>query len=213
MADTDILTLAEGRAAVNLPDASEPNDLDIEVQGMITGITGRIDALCGPVVQRTVEDEAHDGGRDRVLLRKQHVAELTDVVEWSFGSATTHAVLTLANTGSGCRLYHGNQDVYAWVLRLSGARSLAFAGGVGNVLVSYTAGRFATTAEVDERFKQTAAAVLRRLWKREQSTWSQSPDFFAEVDNPAPAVGFFKAVDPMVCELLGDQLLPPVGMY
>jgi hypothetical protein len=208
----DLLTLAEGRSAINLPDPEQPNPLDDELQLFITGLSGRVDTLCGPVVQRAVTGEEHDGGRERILLRKQHVTAVTSAVEWQNGVSTALTVQTNASPAGTCRLYRGDQTIYAWLLRMSGTSKIKFADGLGNVVVGYTAGRYTATATVDTTFKLAATAVLRRLWKREQSSWAQAPDFFPDTDNPAPSLAFFKAVDPMICELLAGEMLPPVGI-
>jgi hypothetical protein len=82
------------------------------------------------------------------------------------------------------------------------------------VLVTYEAGRYADTASVDARFKTAALAILRRFWARETPSWVRGTGGFADlVSNPAvePGTpGFFRAVQPVVNELLADQLLGPV---
>jgi hypothetical protein len=211
MATRDLLTLVEARSAVNLPVGSTTHDVDLQL--FITGISGRVDKLCGPVVQRAVTGERHNGGRSKVLLNLQHVASVTSVVEWV---GTTQTALT-AETDStkpanGFLLDSGEGGIYAWVWRRSGNGDATFPAGRRNVVVAYTAGRYAATASVDETFKLAAGSVLRRIWKREQSSWAQTPGFFEDTENPTAGLGFYKAVDPMVKELLCDELLPPVGL-
>lgn len=211
MADHDVLTLDEAGRAVNLPSGSTSQDGDLQLY--VSGISGRIDALCGPVVQRTIAGERHNGGCSKILLAKQHVASVTSVVEWS---GTTQTALTeetdAAKPANGFLLDTGDGDIYAWVYRRAGNTDARFPTGRRNVAVVYVAGRYADTETVGETFKLAAASVLRRIWKREGSSWSHTPDFFDDTENPRPSLGFFKAVDPMVCELLADQLLPPVGL-
>lgn len=213
MATRDLLTLEEGRRAVNLPDPTSVNAQDTTLQLFITGLSGRVDKLCGPVVQRMVTGERHNGGRSTVLLALQHVSAVTSVVEWA-GTTSTALTEETDNTKptNGFMLDPGEGDIYAWVRRRSGNGDATFPTGRRNVVVGYTAGRYASTATVDETFKLAATAVLRRLYKREQSSWAQSPSYFEDTDNPAASVGFYKAVDPMIKELLCDELLPPVGM-
>lgn len=209
MADVlDLLTIAEARSAVNLPTGDTSHDTELEL--FVTGISGRIDELCGPVVQRTVSGERHDGGGRRVLLDRQHVESVSSVSEWSGTTETVLTEETDASKPSQGFLLDG--DIYAWVYRRSGDADARFPTGRRNVVVTYTAGRYADTASVGSTFKLAAASVLRRMWKREQSSWAQSPDFFPDTENPTAGLGFFKAVDPMVKELLAGELLPPVGM-
>lgn len=213
MATRDLLTLAEGRSAVNLPNPGAENALDGDLQLYITGISGRVDKLCGPVVQRAVAGERHNGGRSgcgKVLLKLQHVAAVTSVAEWAGTTQTTLTEETDSVKPANGFLLDG--DIYAWVYRRSGNADAQFPPGRRNVVVGYTAGRYTATASVDETFKLAAGSVLRRIWKREQSSWAQSTDFFDDTENPRPSLGFFKAVDPMIKELLADELLPPVGL-
>jgi hypothetical protein len=213
VAARDLLSLEEARRAVNLPSPASENTQDTTLQLFVTGLSGRVDKLCGPVVQREVTGERHNGGRSKVLLALQHVSVVTSVVEWAGTSSTT---LTEETDGTkpaaGFLLDPGEGDIYAWVRRRSGNGDATFPTGRRNVVVGYTAGRYADTASVDETFKLAATAVLRRLYKRESSSWSQSPSYFEDTDAPAAMVGFYKAVDPMIKELLCDELLPPVGL-
>lgn len=214
MAAHDVLTLDEAGAAVNLPSGSTAQDPRLQLY--VSGISGRVDKLCGPVVQRTITGERHNGGNrgcSKILLRTQHVDSVTSLTEWA---GTVQTALT-AETDSvkpvnGFLLDTGEGDIYAWVIRRSGNGDASFPAGRRNIAVTYVAGRYADTASVGETFKLAVGSVLRRIWKRESSSWAQSPDFFADTENPTPGLGFYKAVDPMVCELLGDELLPPVGI-
>ena len=74
------------------------------------------------------------------------------------------------------------------------------------VEVTYVAGRAASTAAVDARFKTCAGSILRRLWKRESGTWAQSASFFETDDAQIGDIGFFKVAKPIINELLWDQL-------
>jgi hypothetical protein len=213
VATRDLLTLEEARRAVNLPSPATVNAQDTTLQLFVTGLSGRVDKLCGPVVQRTVTGERHNGGQSKVLLTLQHVATVTSVVEWAGTSSTTLTEETdSTKPATGFLLDPGEGGIYAWVRRRSGNADAAFPVGRRNVVTTYSAGRYASTATVDETFKLAATAVLRRLYKREQSSWAQSPSYFEDTDNPTASVGFYKAVDPMIKELLCDELLPPVGL-
>lgn len=202
MADSDLLTLAEARDAVNLTG----NDHDTELAVYVTAVSQRIDSLCGPVVNRTVTDELHDGGRARIFPRYTPVSSVTSITEYvsTTGTALT-AETNATKPASGYLLDHTGTLSYIW--RRSGGADRAFADGRRNVSITYVAGRYASTATVEERFKTAAAGVLRRIWKREQSAWAQAANFFPDTENPAPSLRFFKAVDPIIAELLSDQLL------
>lgn len=205
---TDLLSLAEGRTAVNL--GSSTNQ-DTELAQFISGISGRIDALCGPVVGRTITDEAHDGGKARIWFDFTPVLSVSTVTEYRQTEATSLTAETNASKPTDSYLLD-RKGLYYYAWRRNTGVDSTYPAGRRNIVTTYTAGRYADTASVDEQFKLAAASVLRRIWHRESSIWAQSPDWSQALDNPGPSVGFFKAVDPMIKELLADQLLPPVGL-
>lgn len=209
MAATDLLSLVEARSAVNLPAGNTNHDIDLGLY--VSGVSGRVDALCGPVVTRAVAGELHNGGRQRVMLLEHYVTSVTSVTEYVVTAPVTLTEETnLVKPSMGFLVERVGP--YTWLRRRTAGSTTCFSAGYQNVDVSYVSGRFVDTASVDARFKLAAAAVLRRIWKREQSSWAQTPDFFPDTENPRPSLTFFKAVDPMITELLADQLLPPVGL-
>lgn len=204
MADTlDILTLTEGKAAINM-EASN-TDHDDEIARQITAVSRMIDAACGPVVQRTITAEIHDGGVSALYLQSPVVSvsliryasggsvETLDAV--AFGASTSGYSIDLTS-GRLLRRFGGSQGTW----------------GTGSQIeATYVAGRYADTASVDARFKECAAAVLRRLWKREAGTWAQSSSFFEQLgDGDAPiGTGFFRVAKPIIDEMLWDELVLP----
>lgn len=211
VATTDLLTMPEARRAVNLPDPESGNSMDIELQLFVSGISDRIDELCGPVVQRTISSELHDGGVAKILLNKQWVSSVTTATEYVSTTGTTLTAESNSSKPSSAYLLE-SVGPYSWLRRRSSGGDTLYASGRGNIDVTYVAGRVASTAAVTEQFKLAASAVLRRLWKREGSSWSQQPSFFPDTENPTPTLQFYRAVDPMVKELLCGQILPPVGI-
>lgn len=206
MAAADLLSLAEARSAVNLPTGAGAHDTDLQL--FLTGLSRRIDQLCGSVVIRTVTAERHDGGSHRIWLEKSPASSITSVSEWL---DTTETVLT-SETDSvkpADAYLLGNTGPLSFIRRRNTGTDARFATGRENVVITYPSGRYADTASVDELFKLAAASILRRIWKREQSSWAQEPDFFPDTENPRPGLQFFKAVDPMIMEFLADELLPP----
>lgn len=207
MAATDILTIDEARTAVNLGGQSSQ---DAQLGMFVSGITGRIDDLCGPVVIRTVTDEAHDGGDRRIWLDESPVDSVTTVVEWlSTTSNNLTAETNSSKPASGFLLDHAGNAAY--LIRRSSGSDTRFPAGRRNVVVTYEAGRFASTSAVDGKFKLAVASILRRVYKRESAVWSHSPGAFSELDadTPTPSGMFFRALDPMVKEFLGDEVRPP----
>lgn len=200
MADPlDILTEDEAlRAAFGTGAAAH---LD-QVHRMNTAVSRRIDALVGPVVQREVT-EYHDGGTDALWPRLWPVASVTSVTEWDGTTATALTADTWGAPGATAGyLLDGGR-----IVRQSGGHTSRFLTGARAVRLVYIAGRFESTGEVDARFKETAAEVLRRLWNREAGAWARAGDPFQ--DDLGGTSRFFKAIDHVVAELLGDELLPP----
>lgn len=209
MADTlDIITLTEAKTAINV----SGTNYDTELALFITGLSRRIDEICGPVVVRTVTNEYHDGGKPRIWLRETPVDSVTTVVEWLSSSSTS---LSAESPGtypaSGYLLDNVDTRYFLW--RRSSNSDSTFADGRRNIVVTYEAGRYANTAAVDAKFKLAAASIMRRLWKRESSAWSQNAtSYFPEDDTMVGNMRFYKAVDPMIRELLADEMLSPVGL-
>lgn len=205
MADTlDILSFEEARRAINSQQVS-PDDLAL----MLTAVSRVIDSVCGPVVVRTVTAELHDGGTCAVYLRRRPVTSVTLVREaQNPGSIETLAAVAWGAATDGYFAPPSVDDptLKSGVIRrkLAGFDS-EFWPGSDVVEVTYVAGRYATTDAVDERFKAACSAVLRRLWKREAGAWAQTPTFL-EATDANPSSGFYRAVMPIVVELLGDEV-------
>ena len=205
MADTlDVITLAEGRRAINLADSV--TTLDTELAMLITGVSRRIDQRCGPVVARAMT-ERHNGGCTTIQLRNTPVSSITSVTEWDTAGTSTALTAETDSTkpASGYLLANDNGH-YATITRRAGGASTLFTSGKRNVIVVASVGRAANTAAVDALFKLAAANVLRRLWQREAPIWAQTPDFGADVAD----VGFFRVIDPMINEWLGGELVSNV---
>lgn len=202
MADTlDILTDDEARDAVHLSQATP--QLETKLALFVTGISRRIDELCGPVVQRTVV-ERHSGSHGHVVLRVTPVASITTVVEWdAAGTSTTLTAETDASKPADGYLLDSDYSHFARLLRRSGGSGATFAYGDNNVVVTYTAGRYEDSDSVDPMFKLAAMEILASQWQQAASSWSRSPDLGDEFGQPG-----FISVDAMVRSRLPNETLP-----
>lgn len=205
MADTlDLITLNEGKAAINLPTSN--TSYDTELAMFITAISRRVDSLIGPVVNRTITAERHNGGGWFVDLRKTPVSSVTTVVEWDEAGTSTSLSAEDDDTkpASGFLLVNSLHR-QGRIVRRSAGTTAAFLCGTGNVVVTYVAGRAAATANVDALYKMGAGNILRRVWQRESAGWQRTDDFGEAVTE----VGFYRAIDPMVREWFSDDMPAP----
>lgn len=179
MAQTlDVLTLAEGKAAAKLS-GTVVYDATL-LPAWITGISLRLDKLVGPIVQRTVTAEKHSGGRKRIFLHHHPITSISSVVEYSGTVGLTLAEETNATKPDGYIVedYSANPTYLSNIVRRRiGGWDAVFAAGRRNVETSYVAGRFATTAAVDERFKRAASLTLINLWRSHQESTGQVGEF------------------------------------
>lgn len=199
---TDILSLEEARDALN----TTASNLDPKIAVAVSAISQRIDALVGPVVIRTVTNEVHDGGKILLRLRQGPVSTVTTVTEYESGAANALTAETVSSLAPNAFLFDDRDPRNPVIFRRESGGDSVFASGRRNVLVTYEAGRFATTAAVEQKYKEAARAALRRLWKREQAAWARSPAF--EGDQGVPS-GFFRAIDPAIAEFLPDEMKLP----
>lgn len=201
MADTlDIVTLAEAYEAINNPSGTGH---DTELARWITGVSRRIDELCGPVVIRTTTNEGHNGGGSFFHLRQTPVDSVTSVIEYRHETATTLTAETNTNRPADAYLTD-LRGHYARITRRSGGADAPFPFGRLNVVATYEAGRAADTASVDPQFKLAAGSILRRLWQREAGAWARGGDPFMNAGSGS--AGFFNAFDQIIKELLKDEL-------
>jgi|SRR5688572_25747267 len=201
MADTlDLLTLAEGKTAVNIPTAN--TDHDTELAQHITAVSRIIDAECGPVVNRTVTAEIHGGGP--LYVNHQPLVSVSLVREASGSTITTHSAVAFGAVTDG---YHIDPAGTGRIYRTSGGYRYDWDWG-NQIEITYVAGRAANTAAVDPRFKAAAASILRRLWKRESGTWAQSPSFFEGEIGEVTDIGFYRVAKPIIDDMLRDQKRP-----
>lgn len=204
MADTlDVLTFAEAKAAINRSDTT-----NTELDMMVTAVSRRLDDACGAIVTRTLTDELHDGGGRLVRLTWRPITALTSCSEYnSAGTATTLTEEDYDTKPANAFTYDARSGL---LYRRSSGRADRFEEGFKNVRVTYNAGRAATTAAVDAKFKQAAAIILGHMWRGEQGGGSV---VFGPGGEPVelPGVpGFF--VPRAAVELLADELLggPPL---
>lgn len=215
MADVlDVISLPETKVAINMDATNTTHDAELATH--ITAVSRIMDRMFGPVVVRTVTAEFHAGGCEDIYLERHPVTSVTTVREVrTAGAITVVAAIGFGSAGDGYFPAKWRLDPALLSGRLSrrlGGVPYYWPTGDQTVEVTYQAGRYATTATVDDRFVTAAGAVMRRLWKRESGIWSQSATVFedASLDDEANS-GFFRVVKPILTELLNDELVVTPG--
>jgi len=169
MADTnDVITLAEAKSRLGIPTADTNHD--VSIASVVSGVSGQLDRLVGPVVTRTVTSEAHDGGRKLVGLAYRPVDSVTTVTEYD-GVTSTSLTEQTAGTAPSDGF---SVDAGGVIRRLSTGSDDTFPAGRNNVVVTYEAGRYADTASVTSKFKEACLLMLRNVWTSELASGSQT---------------------------------------
>lgn len=209
MADLDVITLTEGRAALLKENASNVDDA--KLAGWITAVSKRLDRLVGPVVRRTITGEKHNGGHPEVFLRYHPNTSITSVTEYSGTTATVLTAETNASQPLDAYLvddYEADPTLLGNCLRRrSGGVDGTFPAGRKNVLVTYVPGRFADTGTVDADFKRAADLMLINLWRSQQDSVAQ----VGEYDVPQNIFPTF-AVPRAVREMFDGQIQDPLPL-
>lgn len=197
MATLDVLTLDEAREAIQAKDGT----YDTRLQSLLTALSARFDAICGPIVNRTVT-ERHDGGKCTLLPRQQPIASITSLTEYA---QTTSHVLTAEAIGTIVA------DTYLWnsdegvIYRRQAGYDWQFWPGRRNVSLVMVCGRAADTDSVPARFKEAAAITLAHIWAAERGSGTQT---FGAAEGTSPFGPSF-AIPKRALELIYDEQATP----
>lgn len=114
---------------------------DARLQTFIDGLTAALEYVAGPVIQRTITGEVHDGGADHIMLRVTPVVSVDAV----------HEYIGLADYSLSPEPLGSTVDMWGYSLddpgkglvvrRSSAGIPMPFLGGPRMVKVDYTAGR------------------------------------------------------------------------
>jgi hypothetical protein len=204
--DLDVLTIDDARELINFGNTQVGSDPIVE--RFITFVSRKLDGLCGAIVQRPVIKTVSGGCR--AIFLADPVATMTSIVEWSGTTPTTLTAEALGVAATGANYYLDKSCPQAPILyrRSAGSDSL-WACGRGNIVLTYVAGRFATTEDVDDRFRTAAMLALKHLWDSSAAWWQRQAGFGevgqANVGSPIPGWLIPKAA----LEGISDELLPP----
>lgn len=192
----DVVSLAEAKRMLSVG-AVDTKDND-HLERLVTVVSRRLDKLVGPIVQRTVTAEQHDGCSGAVWTYLAPCEVITTVVEDG---------VTLSASDYHAEVYEPDPSLYRGeIVRLSGGWPTFWSPGFHNVQVTYTAGRFEDTASVGAVYKEAAALMLKNLWR----AYNENVGQVNEYDVPVSNFPTF-AVPQVVRDLLHSELQPEVG--
>jgi hypothetical protein len=181
------------------------------IEDAVSAITLAFGRHFGPVVQTAVTGERHgpgDGpGRTRLRVHRPPVAAYTSVVEHEGAQA-----VTLTEEAPGSEPVNGflaERDRYGrytgWITRRTSGSTSTFARSW--VVVTYTSGRFATTADVPDDWKQ-AAGIALVAWFRYREPGVETTGEYA-----VPRAGFPTFVVPQAAlDMVPDDRIPDLSI-
>jgi hypothetical protein len=195
LATDDLLTAAEARRFVGLGTADATRGTLLAQY--VTAASRALAKGCGTIIYGTVTGELQSGGRPYVYLDRHPVAQVVQVVEYD---STTPGTLTAETNASKPSESYVADLTSGKVTRRSGGATHLFPTGIDNVYVTYVAGRFASTATVDDRFKTACGLVLKNMWRAQEFANGSVDEF------DVPQASFPRFTIPnSVKELLGDE--------
>lgn len=191
MAATDVITLDEAKAQLNIP--ADNTASDAELAGFVAAASRVVERYVGAVVHRTVT-EVFDGGRAQLLLTTLPVVEATEVIDT--GATIEPGGYTVSRAGV--------------LSRVAGPSPMPFLPGVQTVQVTYTAGQVATLAEVAEALPDVRLAALiicQHMWETQRPA-ARGP-FDQQSDDFDPRYAY--SIPRRAQELLGIEQGEAVG--
>lgn len=198
---TDLLTIPDALKVVRR--SASNTEHAARVEAYVSAISLRLDELVGPIVQRTITGEQHQGGCRTVRLRRRPVASISAVATWTAGASTAVTAESL-NTEGGYLAEPWAEDptFLSGVLTKRSGWSNSWWDTGSTVVVTYVAGRFEDTEAVKgSRFWQAAALTLKSLWRAEEATTVVVDEY----DLPATAIPGF-LIPTAARDLLADQI-------
>jgi len=208
MAAYDVLSTTEARQILGV--GSSDTSKDTIITRLVTTASRRLDEAIGPVIQRSVTAEEHDGGGCTIELQWGPVSAISSVTEYQGETAlviTADTPGASATDGYLAERYKPDRSLLSGMLirRISGYDSGWYAGR-GNITVSYLAGRVASETQVEPRHKEAAGLILRNLWRPYENSVGSTGDY----DVPVSSMPTF-ALPRAVVDLLAEEMQSPVG--
>jgi hypothetical protein len=172
MTTTDLITITEAKQEIGAISTAVD---DVLLASYVAAVSEMIDRKCGPVVARTITAEVHDVGQVAELrLRTFPVLSVSSVVEYSsLGVATTLAADTPSSKHDNGYWINTGLKFARKLERRNAGVAYTFP-PFGQVVVSYSAGRCASTATVPDIFKHAARLAVATNWSIQQGSGSMT---------------------------------------
>lgn len=178
MADVlDVLTLTEAKAALKKHTSSVD---ETTLASWVTGVSRRLDTLVGPIVRRSVVEDLDGYGDTTLYLRYHPNTAISSVIEYSgaVGSELVEETRGALVDGYLAQPFEFDPQFLGNELhRRVGGLDATWPRGRRNVAVTYIAGRYASTAEVDALFKRAAGLMVINAWRSTEATTVEQGDY------------------------------------
>ena len=214
MAVTDVLTLAEAKRVLRIASSDEVDDAALIAT--ITAVSELVDTNFGCMVVRTITGEVHDGTpsgprplgyRTTLQLRQRPVSTITSVTEYDLTDPVTLTAVTPGvdpADGYVADRSPSGGGLSGILRRWTGSGFTSWGDGGQNIVVTYVAGRYATTADVEDRVKHAAGIILTNMWRAREPGVEQ----IGEYSVPSSSFPAF-AVPNAARQTLPDMWSPP----
>lgn len=194
MATDDLLTAAEARRFVGLGTADLTRGTLLAQY--VTLASRALVTRVGTIIYGTVT-ELQSGGGPHVYLAHHPVKQINQVVEYD---NTTASTLTAESNSSKSATGYVVNLTNGRVTRRNDNSTANFPTGIDNVSITYVAGRYAATADVDDRYKTACGLILKNAWRAQEMNMGSVDEF----DVPQAAFPRF-GIPNAVKDILADE--------
>jgi hypothetical protein len=160
---------------------------DEKIRTMLLGITPVVEAITGPIIQRTYTNEMHDGGTERIRLLHAPVQNVISVTEYLANVEYRLQQVPQGRPDLGSMWSFMFEPDRQIVRRSPGGGTQPFFGGTDSISVTYVAGLDAVPPNVTQ-----AACELVRVHFQATQQGRPRPGINSYDDEPGtPVLGFF----------------------
>lgn len=199
-----LVGLAEIKDHLRIPASNRT--FDARLTEMIDAAAPVIEGICGPILQRRVQDETYDGGNWFIELRNRPVIEVHQVVEYRGPIPYNLTQIPTPDLGSiYCYMFEAPGRI---IRRTVGGGITPFPPGASQVIVTYTAGYTSVPSNVREATLELIRENFQQTEMIQRGTFGGGGGSIRDDESPmAPASGFY--VTDRVREMLAPSKRPP----